>query len=66
MPIARYPNGTLPARVHSKTGKPVLLQNQEQAIRLQMLLIATDRLGRIDWRIGTNENGWWFCFRPDT
>ena len=63
MPIIRFPNGDLPARVYSKADNPVLLSSEERARSLRMLLITTDRPGSKPWHIGTNENGWWFCFR---
>ena len=65
MQIRRFPNGDLPARVYSKAGKPVLLPSEERARYFRMLLIATDRPGSKPWHIGTNDNGWWFCFRAD-
>ena len=58
-----FPGGTLPPRVYGKSGKPVLLHSYSEAVRLKILLTATDKKCMKPWLVGTNENGWWFCYR---
>jgi len=62
MTIETFSGGDLPPRVYCRSGKPVLLDSEDRARKFRMLLVVTDTKP-LRWKIGRNENGWWFCYR---
>jgi hypothetical protein len=58
---AHFPDGHLPPRVYSKSGKPVLLATDTRAETLLMLLRASDKRPE-RWLQGWNDNGWHFVY----